>query len=144
MEEASAPRSKKFPARSRSPVGNMRHTGRQRLFRSVPISIVCPLRAVGHRREVPPWGPLPGGKPRASHRYSTQALQGLHTRERGCAAVTPHTTTTRPRGRIRRKLVGLPALFLLATVLGTASLAGLAGASSAPAAKTKFDAATWK
>jgi DNA-binding beta-propeller fold protein YncE len=56
--------------------------------------------------------------------------------------VTP-TTITRPRGRIRRKLFGLPALFLLAAVVGTASLAGLAGASS-PSGDAKFNAATWK
>jgi DNA-binding beta-propeller fold protein YncE len=53
------------------------------------------------------------------------------------------TTTKRPRGGIRRKLVGLPALLLLATVVGTASLAGLAGASSTQGG-AKFDAATWK
>ncbi|MDQ1489494.1 MAG: hypothetical protein QOJ23_2008 [Actinomycetota bacterium] len=53
------------------------------------------------------------------------------------------TTTKRPRGGIRRKLFGLPALLLLATVVGTASLAGLAGASSSQGG-AKFDAATWK
>ncbi|MDQ1515946.1 MAG: hypothetical protein QOE80_1776 [Actinomycetota bacterium] len=52
-------------------------------------------------------------------------------------------TTKRPRGSIRRKLLGLPALLLLATVVGTASLAGLAGASSSQGG-AKFDAATWK
>ncbi len=57
--------------------------------------------------------------------------------------MTPNTTT-RPRGGIRRKLLGLPALFLLATVVGTASLAGLAGASSPSSGGGKFNAATWK
>jgi DNA-binding beta-propeller fold protein YncE len=56
--------------------------------------------------------------------------------------VTP-SITTRPRRRFGRKLIGLPALFLLATVVGTASLANLAGASSASEGK-KFDAAKWK
>ena len=45
---------------------------------------------------------------------------------------------------MRRKLVGLPVLFLLAAVLGTASLAGLAGASSPSSETPKFNPATWK
>jgi hypothetical protein len=54
------------------------------------------------------------------------------------------TSTTRPRGRTgRRKLIGLPAFFLLAAVVGSASLAGLAGAIS-PTGEEQFDAATWK
>jgi DNA-binding beta-propeller fold protein YncE len=54
------------------------------------------------------------------------------------------TSTKRPRGGSRgRKLIGLPALFLLAAVVGSASLAGLAGAIS-PTGEEKFDAATWK
>jgi len=53
------------------------------------------------------------------------------------------TTTTQPPWRGRRKLFGLPALFLLAAVVGSASLAGLAGASSASGG-SKFNAATWK
>ena len=57
--------------------------------------------------------------------------------------MTP-STSKRPRGRIRRKLIGLPALFLLATVVGTASLASLAGASSPSGGAAKFNAATWK
>jgi DNA-binding beta-propeller fold protein YncE len=54
------------------------------------------------------------------------------------------TTTTGPPRRGRRKLFGLPALFLLAAVAGSASLAGLAGASSSSGATKNFDAATWK
>src|SRR5581483_1286298 len=50
---------------------------------------------------------------------------------------------TRPRRRLRRKLFGLPILFLLATAVGSAGLAGLAGASS-PSEGKKFDPATWK
>ena len=57
--------------------------------------------------------------------------------------MTP-SNAARPRQGLRRKLFGLPALFLLAAVVGSASLASLAGASS-PSGKTKnFDAATWK
>jgi DNA-binding beta-propeller fold protein YncE len=56
--------------------------------------------------------------------------------------VTP-SNAARPRRSLRRKLFGLPALFLLATVVGSASLAGLAGASS-PSEGKKFDPATWK
>lgn len=40
-------------------------------------------------------------------------------------------------------MLGLPALFLLAAVVGTASLTGLAGASSS-SGEAKFNAATWK
>ena len=58
--------------------------------------------------------------------------------------MTP-TTTTQPRTRVRRKLIGLPVLFLLAAVVGSASLAGLAGASSSSSSGgAKFNAATWK
>lgn len=53
------------------------------------------------------------------------------------------TSTIRPSGRNRRKLIGLPALFLLAAVVGSASLAGLAGATSS-SGEAKFNAATWK
>ena len=52
-------------------------------------------------------------------------------------------STTRPGGRAGRKLLGLPALFLLAAVVGSASLAGLAGATSSTG-EQKFNAATWK
>jgi DNA-binding beta-propeller fold protein YncE len=45
---------------------------------------------------------------------------------------------------LRRKLVGLPVLFLLAAVVGTASLASLAGASSPSSETPKFNPATWK
>jgi hypothetical protein len=45
---------------------------------------------------------------------------------------------------LRRKLVGLPVLFLLAAVGGTASLASLAGASSPSSGTPKFNPATWK
>jgi DNA-binding beta-propeller fold protein YncE len=45
---------------------------------------------------------------------------------------------------LRRKLVGLPVLFLLAAVVGTASLASLAGASSPSSETGKFNPATWK
>ena len=45
---------------------------------------------------------------------------------------------------MRRKLVGLPVLFLLAAVGGTASLASLAGASSPSSETPKFNPATWK
>ena len=55
--------------------------------------------------------------------------------------VTPSTTRSRPRWR--RRLIGLPSLFLLAAVVSTAGRAGLAGASP-PSAKATFDAATWK
>jgi DNA-binding beta-propeller fold protein YncE len=44
----------------------------------------------------------------------------------------------------RRKLLGLPALFLLTAVVGSASLAGMAGAASSSGATKKFDAANWK
>ena len=54
------------------------------------------------------------------------------------------TTTTRPAGRVRRKRFGLPALFLLAAVIGPAGVAGLAGASSSSSGGAKFNAATWK
>jgi len=54
------------------------------------------------------------------------------------------TSARRPRARFRRKLIGLPALFLLAAVVGTASLAGLAGASSPSSGAGKFNPVTWK
>ena len=54
------------------------------------------------------------------------------------------TNTTQPRPRGRRKLLGLPALFLLAAVVGSASLASLAGATSSSGATKNFNAATWK
>src|SRR5207302_4794412 len=107
--------------RTRSRVGNIRQTAATQTFPNVPIAVVC--------------------SPHVAALHHTRT--GCHTRERGCAAVTPNTTT-RPRGGIRRKLLGLPALFLLATVVGTASLAGLAGASSPMSADGKFNAATWK
>jgi DNA-binding beta-propeller fold protein YncE len=57
--------------------------------------------------------------------------------------VTKTPITQPPRGG-RKKLLGLPALFLLAAIVGPASLAGLAEASSAPKDGKKFNAATWK
>src|SRR5207249_4218622 len=98
---------------------NSRQTTATQTFRNVRIAVV-----------------------RTRHCRTHHTRTGLHTRERGCAAVTP-STTTRPRRRVRRKLLGLPALFLLAAVVGSASLAGLAGASSSSGG-SKFNAATWK
>jgi DNA-binding beta-propeller fold protein YncE len=54
------------------------------------------------------------------------------------------STTTPSRPRVRRKLFGLPVLFLLTAAIGSAGLAGLAGASSAAAASKHFDSTTWK
>src|SRR5687768_10586648 len=93
----------------------------------------------------PPTCRRPTGRPPHAVAALHHTRPGLHTRERGCAAVS-ETTTTQPRRRVRRKLFGLPALFLLAAVVGSAGLAGLAEASASPSSEkaAKFNAATWK
>src|SRR5581483_84980 len=90
---------------------------RQRMLLNVRFAVVLPAFAAS----ITPTGPSPG--------------KGLCQSDRNI----DHTTAP----RLRRKLFALPALFLLAAVVGSASLAGLAGASS-PSGAAKFDAATWK